>query len=68
MTATNANSAVTSFGRQIKKMRQGRGWTLREMSARTGIDYTTLSRVETGKRPPTQAVAHACDQVFPERG
>jgi transcriptional regulator with XRE-family HTH domain len=64
--ATNANSAVTSFGRQMKKMKQGRGWTLREMAARTGIDYTTLSRVETGKRPPTQAVAQACDRVFPE--
>jgi DNA-binding XRE family transcriptional regulator len=66
MTATSNHSAATSFGRQMKKMRQARGWTLREMAATTSADYTTLSRIETGKRPPTQAVAEACDQVFPE--
>jgi hypothetical protein len=27
-----------------------------------------LSRIETGKRPPTEAVAAKCDAAFPERG
>jgi hypothetical protein len=40
---------------------------LGEFSARTGISFTHLSRIETGHRPPTEAVATACDRVFPER-
>jgi transcriptional regulator with XRE-family HTH domain len=51
----------------MKKERQLRGWTLRELSARTGIDAPHLSRVETGRRPPTERIAIACDGVFPER-
>jgi len=66
VTATSANSAATSFGRQMRKMRQAHGWTLRQMQERTAVDYTTLSRVERGTRPPTQALAEACDRVFPQ--
>lgn len=51
----------------MKKERLARGWSLRELSARTGIDDGNLSRIETGKRPPTAKVATACDRVFPER-
>jgi hypothetical protein len=32
-----------------------------------GIDAGHLSRVENGKRPPTEPIALACDEVFPER-
>jgi DNA-binding XRE family transcriptional regulator len=67
MSANNGNSAATHFGRQMKKERQAHGWTLREFSARTGIDFTTASRIENGKRPPNEAVAKACDLVWPER-
>lgn len=67
MPAKNANSAATHFGRQMKKERLAHGWTLREFSARTGIDFTTASRIENGKRPPNEAVAKACDAVWPER-
>jgi Domain of unknown function (DUF5753)/Helix-turn-helix domain len=66
MVATNANSAATSFGRQMKKMRESHGWTLRQMHELTSVDYTTLSRVERGNRPPTEALAEACDRTFPE--
>src|SRR6266702_6518680 len=61
------NSAVTHLGRQMQRDRLDHGWSVRELSARTGIDFATLSRVENGKRPPTQKLAAACDQVFPER-
>jgi transcriptional regulator with XRE-family HTH domain len=54
MTANTANSAATSFGRQMKKMRESHGWTLRQMHELTKVDYTTLSRVEHGQRPPTE--------------
>jgi transcriptional regulator with XRE-family HTH domain len=44
-----------------------RGWSLDELSRRAGIAAGHLSRIENGRRPPTEAVAAACDAVFPER-
>jgi lambda repressor-like predicted transcriptional regulator len=67
MASNNGSSAATHFGRQMKKERLAHGWSLRELSARTGIDFATLSRVENGKRPPTEKLAKACDSVWPER-
>jgi Domain of unknown function (DUF5753)/Helix-turn-helix domain len=58
---------VSHFGRQVKKERLARGWGLVELSRRTEIDAGHLSRIENGRRPPTEAVAKACDRVFPER-
>jgi lambda repressor-like predicted transcriptional regulator len=58
---------ATHFGRQMRKERVARGWSLREMSARTGINLGTLSQVENGKRPPTERIADKCDEVFPGR-
>jgi transcriptional regulator with XRE-family HTH domain len=57
----------THFGRQVKKERLARGWSLRELSARSGIDYSHLSRIESGKRPPSEAIADALDAALPER-
>jgi transcriptional regulator with XRE-family HTH domain len=51
----------------MRKERLARGWSLRELSARTGIDFATLSRVENGKRPPTEKLAKACDTLWSER-
>jgi transcriptional regulator with XRE-family HTH domain len=67
MAANDRNSAATHFGRQMKKERLAHGWSLREFAARTGIDFTTVSRIENGRRPPTQKVAAACDRAFPGR-
>jgi transcriptional regulator with XRE-family HTH domain len=61
-----ANPA-THFGRQMRKERLARGWTLRDLAAKTGVNFSHLGRIENGKRPPTEAVADACDSVFPER-
>ena len=58
---------ATHFGRQMRKERVARGWSLREMSAHTGINLGTLSQVENGKRPPTERIADKCDEVFPGR-
>jgi transcriptional regulator with XRE-family HTH domain len=51
----------------MRKERVARGWTLRELAARTGLNYSHLGRIENGHRPPTEAIADACDRVFPER-
>lgn len=58
---------LTHFGKQVKKERLARGWSLPELARRTGIDAGHWSRIERGERPPTLKIAEACDQVFPER-
>jgi hypothetical protein len=63
----SGNPAFSHFGRQMKKERLARGWGLDELSRRTGINPGHLSRIENGRRPPTEALADACDAVFPER-
>jgi transcriptional regulator with XRE-family HTH domain len=73
----NANNDIQSaktvgnpakyFGRQMRKERLARGWSLREFAAQSGINYTTASLIENGHRPPNAKVAKACDRVFKER-
>jgi transcriptional regulator with XRE-family HTH domain len=66
-TGTSNGNPAQYFGRQLRKERMARGWSLPEQSQRTGINAGHLSRIETGRRPPTENVAMACDAVFPER-
>jgi transcriptional regulator with XRE-family HTH domain len=67
MALNNGNSASTHFGRQMRKERLAHGWSLREFHDRTGVDIGHASRIETGKAPPTEMVAKACDVAWPER-
>ena len=67
MTVNGGGNPATHFGRQMKKERLARGWSLREFSAHTGINIGHASRIENGKRPPTEKVATACDAAFPSR-
>jgi transcriptional regulator with XRE-family HTH domain len=68
-------SVAGFFGRQLKKERVARGWRLIDLSARliaameedgekACADAPQLSRVERGRRAPTEALANACDRVF----
>jgi hypothetical protein len=63
----SGNPAFSHFGRQMKKERLAHGWGLDELSRRTGINPGHLSRIENGRRPPTETLADACDAAFPER-
>lgn len=67
MAGNYGGSPVTHFGRQVRKERLARGWSIHELSRRTGIAAGHLSRIENGKRPPTETIAAKCDDVFPER-
>jgi hypothetical protein len=67
MSANNDSSPATHLGRQMKRDRMAHGWSLRELGARTRTHIGTLSQVENGKRPMTEALAVMCDEVFPER-
>jgi transcriptional regulator with XRE-family HTH domain len=55
------------FARQLKKERLAHGWSLAELGRRTDLDPAHLGRVESGRRPPTEALAAALDIVFPSR-
>lgn len=67
MAVNNDRNPVTHFGRQVHKERVARGWSVHELSTRTGLAASYWSQIENGKRPPTRRVAEACDTVFPER-
>jgi transcriptional regulator with XRE-family HTH domain len=67
MAVNSSGNPATHFGRQMRKERLARGWSLREFSARSGIDIGHASRVENGKQPPTARLAAKCDAVFAER-
>jgi transcriptional regulator with XRE-family HTH domain len=55
------------FGTQLKKERLMKGWSLEDLARETGINPAHLSRIESGKRPPTERIAKACDKAFPGR-
>lgn len=41
-----------AIGARIKRLRQERGWTQRELAERSGIDPATMNQIETGVRAP----------------
>ena len=61
-------------GRRLRAARQGRGWTLDDLAARTAISPSTLSRLESGKRsltldllvPLTRQLAITIDDLVAE--
>lgn len=67
MAGNGSGNPATHFGRQMRKERLARGWSLQDLARATGINVGHLSRIENGKRPPTENLAAACDAAFPER-
>lgn len=41
-------NGMEHFGRNIRKMRQKRGWSLKETAGRIGISIAAVSKIETG--------------------
>ena len=62
------SNPVRYFGQQVRRARRAAGWTLAEFGQRIGYDPGQISRIENGKRPPTELFARMCDRAFPERG
>jgi transcriptional regulator with XRE-family HTH domain len=44
-----------TFGQKLRELRQEKGLTLRGLAEATGLSFTYLSKVETGKVPYTPA-------------
>ncbi len=61
------NGVAGHFGRELRRTRVARGWSTAEVARRTGLNPAHLSRIELGRRPPTEMIARALDQVFPEK-
>jgi len=62
-----ASNPARYFGQQVRRARRAAGWTLAEFGQRIGYDPGQISRIENGKRPPTELFARMCDQAFPDR-
>jgi HTH-type transcriptional regulator, competence development regulator len=45
-----------TFGERLRELRQKRGMTLRGLADATGLNFTYLSKIETGKVPYTPSV------------
>ena len=61
------SNPVRYFGQQVRRARRAAGWTLTEFGQRVGYDPGQISRIENGKRPPTELFAQMCDRAFPDR-
>ena len=62
------NGVAGHFGRELRRTRTARGWSIAEVARRAELNAAHLSRIELGRRPPTERIAAALDTVFPERG
>ena len=68
MVGTNGTNGVEGhFGRELRRTRIARGWSIAEVARRTGITAPHLSRIELGQRPPTEKIATELDKAFPEK-
>lgn len=66
ISATEFSPAV-HFGKQVRKARQRKGWSIHELARQSGISAGHLSHIENGNKPPTEKIAMTLDGVFPER-
>ena len=61
------SNPIRYFGQHVRRARLAAGWTLAEFGQRIGYDPGQISRIENGKRPPTELFAQMCDRAFPDR-
>ncbi len=51
-----------TFGEHLRRLRKAKGLTLRQVAAQTGVGFTYLSRVETGRMTygdyPSESLIH----------
>jgi transcriptional regulator with XRE-family HTH domain len=64
MTGMRNGNPAFLFGKRLTKERKLRGWTTAELARRMKVNAAHLSRVELGRRPPTEKLALAADDVF----
>jgi transcriptional regulator with XRE-family HTH domain len=53
-----------TFSQWLRSCRDQRGFVLRDVAEKTGLDFTLLSRFETGERIPTEEQADTLAKFF----
>lgn len=62
-------AGLQALGRQLRRARLARGWAQRELERRSGVDQTTISRLENGRLASLRllkiaALIHALGSTF----
>tara|TARA_R110002050_G_scaffold585_3_gene4225 strand:- start:7879 stop:9222 length:1344 start_codon:yes stop_codon:yes gene_type:complete len=55
---------IVSIGDTLKEIRETKGFHLQEVADKTSINYTSLSRIETGKRLPTKPQVQSLAEFY----
>jgi DNA-binding XRE family transcriptional regulator len=56
------------FGRQLRLLREAKGWSQEAFGKRIGYSGEMVSKVEKSNNPPSRDFAVPCDREFPEMG
>lgn len=59
---------MAEWGRELRRLREDRGWSQAELAARMFCDDSVVSRLETGTLAPTEKTAQAADAALELRG
>lgn len=49
---------LTFFRKNLKRLREAKGWSLRDLEAESGIDHSMLGKYESGARQLTLATVY----------
>ena len=55
---------LASIGGTLKEIREAKGFQLQEVADKTSINYTSLSRIENGKRLPTKPQVQSLAEFY----
>jgi transcriptional regulator with XRE-family HTH domain len=61
---STASAAPSSFAEWLRASRERRSLVLRDVAEQTDLDFTLLSRFETGERIPTEDQAETLAKFF----
>jgi hypothetical protein len=64
MPGNDGSKPAAHFGRQVRKERKAKGWSIHRLAEETGISAGHLSRIENGLRSPTEFIAVTMDRAF----
>jgi Domain of unknown function (DUF5753)/Helix-turn-helix domain len=56
------------FGRQLKHLRESKGWSQEAFGKRIDYSGEMVSKVEKANNPPSREFAEPCDREFPQMG
>lgn len=62
--STTSSASATTFSQWLRSCREQRTLVLRDVAEKTGLDFTLLSRIETGERIPTEEQADTLAKFF----